>query len=318
MTATLAAPLSTATPTVTDNAQATGTALATMTGLIWGGMFAVAASAMHHVDSYHLTLVRYSAASLIFVGLLLYREGRQALRPDGHAVRLFVLGTFGFAGFNLLAYLALSRMSPASASLIVATSPLVAAVIGWVATRVRPPAFVLVAGVGAILGVAMVLGHGNPLGVAKGTAGLGSLFVLAGVTCFVIYTRGAAEFPGWSPLRYTTLTAIGGTLSILIATEVAESTGSISVPGLHDYLAVLPQLAYVIVLAAVVAVLSWNGAVQRIGVLQTSVFITLVPVTAFVVDAVRGAAVHVGDLLGISLVITSLVGANLAQRHLLH
>ena len=48
--------------------------------------------------------------------------------------------------------------------------------------------------------------------------------------------------------------------------------------------------------------------------MQTSVFITLVPVTAFVVDAVRGAPVHVGDVLGIAIVLASLVGANLAQR----
>jgi drug/metabolite transporter (DMT)-like permease len=298
------------------SAQTSGTALATMTALIWGGMFAVAASAMHRLDSYHLTLARYGAASVIFVALLVYREGRGALRPDGRGVRLFVLGTFGFAGFNLLSYLALSRMSPASAALIVATSPIIAAVVGWVQTRVRPPAFVLLAGGGAVLGVSLVLGHGNPMAVARGTAGLGSLFVLLGVTCFVVYTRGAAEFASWSPLRYTTLTAIGGTASILIATEIAESTGSIGVPTAGDYVAVLPQLVYVVLLAAVVAVLSWNGAVRRIGVLQTSVFITLVPVTAFVIDAVRGATVHAGDLLGIALVIVSLIGANLAQRRL--
>ena len=285
-----------------------------MTALIWGAMFAVAASAMTHLDSYHLTLARYGVASLIFAALLGWREGRSAFRLEGRGLRLFVLGTFGFAGFNLLAYLALSRMSPASASLIVATSPIVAALVGWAQTRVRPPGFVFMAGAGAVLGVAIVLGHGNPLDVVKGTAGLGSLFVLAGVTCFVIYTRGAMEFVGWSPLRYTTLTAIGGTVSILLATEIAESTGSISVPGLHDYLAVWPQMTYVILLAAVVAVLSWNGAVARIGVLQTSVFITLVPVTAFVVDAFRGAPVRPGDLVGIAIVLASLVGANLAQR----
>jgi drug/metabolite transporter (DMT)-like permease len=314
MSTALAAPAPITVATQASNAQASGAALATMTAFIWGGMFAVAASALHHLDSYHLTLARYGAASVIFTALLLYREGRQAFRLDGHGVRLFVLGTLGFACFNLLTYAALSRMSPASAALIVATSPIVAAVVGWVATRVRPAASVLVAGAGAILGVALVLGHGNPLAVAKGTAGPSSLLVLLGVTSFVIYTRGAADFAGWSPLRYTTLTAIGGTASILIATEIAESTGSVDVPSVHDYLAVAPQLFYVIVFAAVVAVLGWNGAVRRIGVLQTSVFITLVPVTAFVIDAVRGAPVHVGDLIGIALVMVSLIGANIAQR----
>jgi drug/metabolite transporter (DMT)-like permease len=64
----------------------------------------------------------------------------------------------------------------------------------------------------------------------------------------------------------------------------------------------------------VVAVLGWNGAVARIGVVHTSVFITLVPVTAFVVAVLRGATLHLGDVVGITIVIASIVGANLVQR----
>ncbi len=294
--------------------QAVGSTMAVTTALIWGVMFAVAASALHHVDSYHLTLVRYAAASVLFVALLVYREGAGALRTEGRGLRLFVLGSLGFAGFNLFTYLALGHMSPASASLVVAMSPLVASVVGWIATGVRPATGILLAGAGAVVGVAVVLGHGNPLDVVKGTAGPASLLVLMGVICFVLYTRGAAEFPGWSPLRFTTLTAVLGTVMILIATEVAQTVGAIGTPGLHDYNAVLPQIVYMVGLAAVVAVLGWNGAVARIGVVHTSVFITLVPVTAFVVDVARGAALHAGDVLGIAIVIASIVGANIVQR----
>ncbi len=31
-------------------------------------------------------------------------EGLAALKPDGRALELFVLGSLGFAGFNLLTY----------------------------------------------------------------------------------------------------------------------------------------------------------------------------------------------------------------------
>src|SRR4249919_3162577 len=63
--------------------QDVGSTMAVTTALIWGVMFAVAASALHHVDSYHLTLVRYAAASVLFVALLVYREGAGALRTEG-------------------------------------------------------------------------------------------------------------------------------------------------------------------------------------------------------------------------------------------
>jgi drug/metabolite transporter (DMT)-like permease len=64
----------------------------------------------------------------VFVGLLAAIEGRAALRPNGRAVELFLLGTLGFAGLNLLTYVALEHTRPQDAALIIATTPVVALV----------------------------------------------------------------------------------------------------------------------------------------------------------------------------------------------
>ena len=81
----------------------------------WGAMFPIAAAAIHHVDAFHLTAVRYLIATAIFLALLAAFEGRKALRADGRGLELFVLGTLGFAGFNLLTYLALEHTRPQDA-----------------------------------------------------------------------------------------------------------------------------------------------------------------------------------------------------------
>src|SRR3954464_12113284 len=73
--------------------------------LSWGAMFPIAASALHRVDPFPLTAIRYGVAAVVFLGLLYAVEGRQALRADGRSLELFVLGSIGFAGFNLLSYL---------------------------------------------------------------------------------------------------------------------------------------------------------------------------------------------------------------------
>ena len=53
-------------------------------------------------------------------------EGRRALRHrDGRALELWLLGTVGFAGFNLLTYVALEHTRPQDAALIVATAPVI-------------------------------------------------------------------------------------------------------------------------------------------------------------------------------------------------
>ncbi len=294
-----------------------GTAMGVTTVLAWGGMFAVSKSALAHVDAFHLTLVRYGAASVIFVALLGWREGRTGLSTDGRGVELFLLGTLGFAGFNLPAWVALDSMPAQSAALIVATMPLLGALVAWVQSRVRPPRAVIVSSLVALAGVALVLSRGDLATLAHGAAGRGSLLVLSGVLAWVIYTRGAARFPDWSALRYTTVTAVGGTVSILAATLVAEDVGYVGHPALADYVTVLPQIGYVVLIAAVLAVLTWNGAVRAIGPLNASLLINGVTVTAFGIEIARGYRPGVVEVLGATLAMGAMVAANLAQRGLL-
>ena len=299
---------------MTISRSAAGTAMGVTTALAWGGMFAVGKSALAHVDAFHLTLVRYGAAAVIFLALLAWREGRAGLGTDGRGVELFLLGAIGFAGFNLPTYVALDSMPPQSASLIVATMPLVGAGVAWAQTRVRPPRAVVVGSLVALAGVALVLSRGDVGTLVHGAAGRGSLLVLSGVVAWVFYTRGAARFPGWSPLRYTALTATGGAVAILAATLVAEDIGYVGHPSGGDYLAVLPQLGYVVLVAAVLAVLTWNGAVRALGPLNASLFINGVTLTAFAVEIARGYRPGAAEVAGATLTVAALVGANLAQR----
>src|SRR5437763_251252 len=78
--------------------------LALVAVLSWGAMCPIAANAIPHVEPFHLTAIRYGLASLAFVALLWRREGARSLLPQGRGLRLWVLGTIGFAGFNLLSY----------------------------------------------------------------------------------------------------------------------------------------------------------------------------------------------------------------------
>src|SRR3954451_17686795 len=75
--------------------------------LSWGAMFPIAASALHRVDAFPLTAIRYGIAAPVFVALLLAVKARKALTFAGRGAELFVLGSIGFAGFNLLSYVGL-------------------------------------------------------------------------------------------------------------------------------------------------------------------------------------------------------------------
>src|ERR671926_1017581 len=111
--------------------------------LAFGTMFPVAASALHHIDAFHLTAIRYLLATLAFLALLWAVEGRKALNPGRRGLELWALGTAGFAGFNLLAYLGLGSSTPQHAAVFVALMPILTVAGDAILTRVAPrPAIV--------------------------------------------------------------------------------------------------------------------------------------------------------------------------------
>jgi drug/metabolite transporter (DMT)-like permease len=293
---------------------ALGAIFGTITGLAWGGQFVVGASALHRIDSFPLTTIRYAVAASLLLAVLAWREGRQALRLEGRGLRLFGLGTLGFAGFNLLAYTGLAHARPQSASLIVALAPLVTALVLWQRTRIRPAASTFALLAVALTGVALVISGGHPTTIVNGSIGWGDALVLAGVVSFVLYGLGAARIPELSPLRYTALTAALGWLSIATATIVATAAGLVPLPSGSDVWAVSPQILYLAVPGAVIAVLTWNAAIRMIGPQNAVLFGNLIPVTTFAIVIVRGYRPGAVELGGAALTILALVASNLLVR----
>jgi drug/metabolite transporter (DMT)-like permease len=287
---------------------------ATTTAVVWGGQFVVGKSALETVNAFPLSTVRYAVAAALWLVVLAAVEGLGALRLDGRGWRLFWLGSLGFAGFNLLAYTGLAHARPETASLIVALGPLLTALVLWHRTKVRPsrPTFVLL-GV-ALLGVALVVSGGHPSSIVHGALGWGEVLVLGGVFSFILYGLGAAEFASFSPLRYTALTAGLGWLTIAGATAAAIGTGLVASPSAAQLASVWPQIAYLAIPGAFVAVLTWNAAIRSIGPQNAVLFSNLIPVTTFVIEIARGYRPNAVELLGAALTVGALVANNLLAR----
>ncbi|WP_433648818.1 DMT family transporter [Micromonospora zamorensis] len=280
--------------------------------LAWGVMFPVLASALTRVDPLNLTTARYLLAAVILVAVLLLREGAGALRSGGRAAEVVVLGVVGFAGFNLLTSLALEHAAPQQVALFVATTPVITQLVRWARDGVRPKPLLLGLSLVALLGVGLVITRGSLTGL--GQFGLGGLMMIGAVLGWGIYTHGASRFGEWSPLRFTTLTALAGTAVMLAASIGADAVGWQHAPAAADLVAVTPQLAYAVILGAVVAVLAWNTGVQRLGAANAALFMNLVPVTTFTVQIARGYRPEPVELVGAAITIAALVAANLATR----
>jgi drug/metabolite transporter (DMT)-like permease len=99
-----------------------------------------------------------------------------------------------------------------------------------------------------------------------------------------LYTIGAADHRDLSPLRYTALTAALGWLAYL------------ALPG------------------AVIAVLCWNAAVERLGRRRPRCFGNLIPVSTFAIETIRGYRPSPLDLVGALITVGALVANNLFAR----
>ncbi|WBV44321.1 DMT family transporter [Pseudoroseomonas cervicalis] len=287
--------------------RARGMAMLTGTALVWGGMFAVVKPLMAGFDPFTLTLLRYGITAPLLLLLLWVVEGRAALRLEGAALRLWLLGTLGFAGFGLLAFLGLALAEPQHASVIPALMPLIAVAVTAGRTRRRPaPRALAAVGLG-LAGVALVVSGGAPALLLSGGVGQGEGLVFLGAFAWVLYTLGAQRFPGWSGLRFTALSCALGTLSILGLEGLALALGWAHWPSAASLAAATPSLLYLTLLASLLGVLGWNGGMRAVGPARGVLFINLVPVTAFAIAVVGGQVPAAGEIAGVALVIAALL-----------
>jgi len=291
-----------------------GAGLLLVAATAWGGLFPVSMVTLPVLDPFHITAIRYGITAIVFIGLLTLAEGPRALNLEGRGLRAASLGTVGFGGFSLTVFIGLQYSRPEHGAIIMATQPLIAAVVAWWLRGVRPERATLAFLGVALLGVLLVVTKGHFTGLFAGGTGLGDVLMFIGAVCWVVYTLGAADFPSWSPLRYTALTCVLSLPAIFGLTALATATGYVSTPSAGDIESVGWQLAYTIGIASVLGVLCWNAGNKLLGVTNGVLFINFVPVTVFAIRIAEGHRFQPIEFIGAALVIGALIANNLLAR----
>src|SRR5437867_3830111 len=175
-----------------------GAVLLLLAATAWGGLFPVAMVTLPVLDPFHMTAIRYGISAILFLALLAIAEGPRSLRLEGRGLRAAMYGTSGFAGLGLLVFEGLEHSRPEHGAIIMATQPLIAAVVAWLLRGARPARTTLMFLGVALVGVLLVVTKGHFAGLFAGGTGLGDALMFLGAVSWVIYTLGAADFPSWS------------------------------------------------------------------------------------------------------------------------
>ncbi len=280
---------------------------------IWGGFLPAGKSALELVDPYWLTAMRFGVAACVFVGLLLAREGRQALNTDGHLAKTALFGACGFAGFGLCVFEGVRLTRPEVGAMILALTPIQVALFQWWRTRRRPDRLTLAAIVLALAGELLVVTAGDISRLGGGDA-LGNGLVFLASLFWTTYTLGGQQFPGWSPVRYTALSCSLGWVAIVAVLAVSSLAGHSRPPQAQQLIEVWPQLAFIVFCVSIFGILFWNMAVAKIGPLSAGLFANFAPVITYLIALIQGRRPAMLELLGAAIVLIALVAFNRHQN----
>lgn len=281
---------------------------------IWGGFLPVGKSALEMVDPYWLTAMRFAVAAGVFLGLLWIKEGRGALRTEGHLAMIALFGALGFAGFGISVFEGLRLTRPEVGAMILALTPMQVALFQWWRSGRRPDGFTLAAIAVALVGELFVITAGDLALLTSGDA-LGNGLVFLASLFWTAYSLGGQQFPGWSPLRYSALSCSLGWLAIVAVLGIASLAGHSRPPRPEQLLAVWPQLIFIILCVSVFGILFWNMAVAKIGALNAGMIGNFAPVITYLIAIIQGRRPASLELIGAAIVLIALVANDRHQRN---
>lgn len=297
-----------------NNSNLIGSSNLLIAAVAWGGMYGVSQTALEYLDPYSMTSIRYGFGALIFCLILCLREGLSSFRYDGQFLRLWLYGSCGFCGFSILLFHGLRHAPAEHGAVIASLMPLISATISWITRGKRPNSATMLCTLVAITGVILVISRGNIENLLQLEAIKGDLMIIMGVTCWVIFSMGISQFPAWSSSRYTALSCSAGLITILLANTAASLIGVSVLPTPERVIPVLFEISYLIIAAGVLAVSCWSAGVTRMGALNSLLFMNMIPVSAFIIAALQGKAIHAMEIYGMCLVICALVANNVLPR----
>jgi drug/metabolite transporter (DMT)-like permease len=294
-------------------ARGVGAALGFVTVVMWGTQFTVTKVLFRNLDAFAVTSLRYGFGGAILAGILGVAEGRKAFRMGEHARRAWLLGPAGVVGSVLLAYYGLQHTRPQNAALMVALQPLIMAILLRVTGKGILPRSTAVAMAVAFVGAIVVIAEGDPRTFVQGGIGWGVILCFFGQFSWVIYTAELPRFTGWSILRTTTLTTATGGVAVVGVFGIALLAG-VSNP---DFGALGSDWGYVVWMVlgpTVAAIFAWNKGRMLLGAQDIALFMYLIPVVAFVSEAVRGYHPNAIEAAAAVVVVAALAGDNIVQR----
>ncbi|MEK8025705.1 DMT family transporter [Pseudaquabacterium rugosum] len=268
--------------------------LMTIPPLLWAGNAVIGRLAVQAMPALWLNAARWAIALALLAPLGWRAVGtREARARIGERwPHLALLSLTGVGAYNALQYMALRTSTPLNATLISASSPVVALAIGAFFYGERPRLMQL-AGAGlSLLGVALVLGRGDLTALARLHLVTGDLYMIAATLSWSVYSwllarppasmRGG-ERPPWDWAQFLWVQMLLGLGWATLAAGTADVVSP--TPPVQWSPLLLLALAYIAIGPSLIAYRLWGLGVAQAGPAMAAFFINLIPLFAALLSA---------------------------------
>ena len=282
-------------------------ALLTMS-LIWAVNFSVAKLALEELTPLAFNALRFPLAAAALL-IMLRMRGPIPMPDRGDVKRIVLLGLLGNPLYQQFFIFGLAHSSAGSASLLLAGTPLITAILSAALghERVKPQVWIGV--FCTLIGIALVVLFGQQPDRPGENALLGAALLFSASISWAIYTVGSRSLVDrYGALPVTTWTLTAGTpLLVLVGLPDALKVDYAQLSA-GMYAAIL----YAGVLSIGMAYAIWYYGVERLGNTRTSTYSNLVPAFALLIAWLwLGEVPRIGQIVGAAVIIG---GVTLAQQ----
>jgi len=245
-----------------------------LTTVLWAMNTVAARLAVGHVSPMLLVLLRWVLACAILIVI-----AREALKADwpllkNHLVFIFVMGAFGYTGFNALFYAAGHHTTAINIGILQGSMPVLVLIVGVILLRENARSIQWLGTAVTLVGVALVASGGDLMRLASLTFNIGDIWLLIACVFYSTYTVGLRKRPAVSALGFFAAMAAAAVVTSVPLAAIEAWQGAAEWPTTQGWL----LITFIALGPSLLSQLMFMRGVQLIGPLRSGIFINLVPV----------------------------------------
>ena len=265
--------------------------------LLWGGNFVIGRAVTGEIPPFTLAFLRWCVAFIIFLPIA-YKK----LKMDWSKIKknwkiVVVLSLTGVAAFNTLVYIGVYSTTSINASLMNSLTPIFIYILSFIALKIRVSKNQMIGTMISIIGVLFILSGGKLANLVSLSFNKGDLIILVAVLCWSFYSLLVKQYANQLPGFSTFLVTIAVGAIILLPFTIYELI-TLENPIIWSS-KTIGAIFYVGIFASIVAFLSWNTGVVKIGANRASIFLNFIPVFATIFATIfLGEQLQVAQIIG--------------------